>query len=67
MMKYLHTICLCAHGLIASTMAHDCWVVGPPELHKVIHASAYGVLGILQGVALLMAIRKGKCDDAPVE
>lgn len=66
-MKYLHTSCLCAHGMIASTLAHDCWVVGPIETHKVIHAVAYGILGMMQGIALFVAIRRGKCDDAPVE
>jgi len=67
LMKYLHTSCLCAHGMIAGTLAHDCWIVGPIETHKVIHAIAYGVLGMMQGIALLVAIRRGKCDEAPVE
>ena len=66
-MKFLHTSCLCAHSMIASTLAHDCWIVGPIETHKVIHAVAYGILGMMQGIALFVAIRRGKCDDAPVE
>jgi len=66
-MNYLHTSCLCAHGMIAGTLAHDCWIVGPIETHKVIHAVGYGILGIMQGISLLVANRSGKCDEAPVE
>ncbi len=57
-MKYLHTSCLCVHGLIASTLAYDCWIVGPVETHKVIHAVAYGILGIMQGIAMFVANRR---------
>jgi hypothetical protein len=66
-MKILHTFCLFAHGLIASTLAHECWIVGPVETHKVIHAVAYGILGIMQGIALFVAIRRGQCNETPIE
>jgi len=67
-MKYLHASCLCVHGLIAGTLAHECWILGPAELTKIVHAMAYVALSVIQGIALIRSFRQNRSDEeAPVE
>jgi len=66
-MKYLHASCLCVHGLIAGTLAHECWILGPAELTKIVHAIAYFVLSVIQAIALIRTLRQNRCDEAPIE